>query len=55
MGYENEKTVATITTTKEEVGYQFWYPRRNRVIKKYKNMKDNYSWNNEDDGELAYT
>ena len=50
-----EKTFATITTTKEDVDYQFWYPRRNKVIKEYKNIKDFYSWNDEDDSELGYT
>ena len=55
MGYENEKAFATITTSKEEVDYQFWYPGRNRVIKEYKNIKDNDSWKNEDDGELVYS
>ena len=53
--YENEKAQATITTRKEEVDYQFWHAGRNRDIKDYKNIKDNYSWKNEDDGELVYT
>ena len=26
VGYEDEKMFATITTTKEDVDYQFWYP-----------------------------
>ena len=52
VGYENEKTFATITTTKEEVDYQFWYPgRTNKMIKEYKDIKDNYSWNDENKGE----
>ena len=55
MGYDNEKTFATITTTKKEVDYQFWYPRRNKVIKEYKHIKDNYSWNDEYEGELVYS
>ena len=38
VGYENEKTFATITTTKKEVDYQGWYPRRNKVIKEYKHI-----------------
>ena len=41
--------------SKEEIDSQFWYPRRNRVIKEYKNIKDNYSWSGEDDSELVYT
>ena len=55
VGYENGKTFATITTTKEDVDDQFWYPRRNKVIKEYKNIKDFYSWNDEDDSELVHT
>ena len=55
FGYEKGKTFATITTSKEEVDYQFWYPGRNKVIGEYKNIKDDYSWNNEDDSELVYT
>ena len=30
VGYGNEKAFATITTSKEEVDYQLWYPRRNK-------------------------
>ena len=55
VGYDKGKTFATITTSKEEVDYQFWYPGRNKVIKEYKNIKDNYSWSGEDDSELVYT
>ena len=55
VGYENEKTFATITTTKEDVDYQFWYPTRNKVIKEYRNVKDFYSWNDEGGSELVYT
>ena len=46
---------ATIITTKEEVDYQFWYPKRNKVINEYKNIKDYYSWNDEfeDESESA--
>ena len=48
VGYDMEgKRNATIITTKEEVDYQFWYPKRNKVIKEYKHIKDNYSWNDE--------
>ena len=39
-------------SSKEEIDSQFWYPRRNRVIKDYKNIQDNYSWYGEDDSEL---
>ena len=42
---------ATIITSKEEVDYQFWYPGRNKVIKEYKHIKDNYSWDDEFDFE----
>ena len=54
MGYQNDKKYGTITTTKDEVDYQFWYPRRNKVIKEYKINKDNYSSADETDGELIY-
>ena len=48
VGYgENGEMNATIITTKEEVDYQFWYPKQNKVIKEYKNIKDNYSWDDE--------
>ena len=52
MGYENDKMYATITTTKDELDYQFWYPGRNKVTKEYKLNMDNYSWADESDGEL---
>ena len=38
---------ATITSTKEDVDNQFWYPKRKRVINEYKAIKDNYSWDDE--------
>ena len=38
---------AVIITPKEDVDYQFWYPKRNRVINEYKHIKDNYSWSDE--------
>ena len=48
VGYDMEgKRNATIITTKEEVDYQFWYPKRNKVIKEYKHIKYYYSWNDE--------
>ena len=48
VGYNMKgKMNSTIITTKEEVDYQLWYPKRNKVIKEYKNIKDNYSWNDE--------
>ena len=37
------------------VDYQFWYPGRNKVIKDYQYIKDNYSWNDEREGELVYS
>ena len=49
VGYENEKTFATFTTTK------FRYFERNKFIKEYKHIKDNYSWNDENKGELVYS
>ena len=55
LGYENGKTFATITTTKEEVDYQFWYAGRKKVNKEYKYIKDFYSWSDEDDSKLGCT
>ena len=52
-GYDNGKPCATITSSKEEIDSQFWHPRRNKVIKDYKNIKDNYSWFSEDDSEFV--
>ena len=53
FGYDNGKPCATITSSKEEIDSQFWHPRRNKVIKDYKNIKDNYSWFSEDDSEFV--
>ena len=53
FGHDNGKPCATITSSKEEIDSQFWYPRRIKVIKDYKNIKDNYSWHCEDDSELG--
>ena len=49
------KLNATIITTKKEVDYQFWYPKRNKVINEYKHIRDYYSWDDdfETDGESA--
>ena len=47
VGYENAKTLATITSSKKEVDFQFCYPGRNKLIKGYKHIKDNYSWDDE--------
>ena len=48
VGFDKDsKMNATIITSKEEVDYQFWYPKRNKVINEYKNIKDYYSWNDE--------
>ena len=48
FGYDNGKPCATITSSKEEIDNQLWHPRSNKVIKDYKNIKDNYSWLDED-------
>ena len=56
VGFDKDsKMNATIITSKEEVDYQFWYPKRNKVINEYKNIKDYYSWNDEfeDESESA--
>ena len=55
LGYDNEIPCAYITTSKEEIDNQFWYPKRNRVIKEYKDIKDNYSWSSEDDNVMGDT
>ena len=45
VGYgENGEMNATIITTKEDVDYKFWYRKRSKVIKEYKNIRGNYSW-----------
>ena len=54
VGYEDEKLFATITTTKEDIDYQFWYPGRNQGIKEYKNGKNNYIWDDKNEGGLMY-
>ena len=37
VGFDKDsKMNATIITSKEEVDHQFWYPKRNKVIKEYK-------------------
>ena len=44
VGYDDKGIMnATIITPKEDVDYQFWYPKRNRVINEYKYIKDKYS------------
>ena len=53
FGYDNGKPCATITSSKEEIDSQFCYPWRNRVIKEYKNIKDKYSSDGEDDSEMV--
>ena len=51
-GYgESDKLNTTISTRKEEVDYQFWYPERNKVIKEYKHVQNNYSWDDDLDFE----
>ena len=46
---------ATIITTKEEVDDQFQHPERNKVIKEYKYIKDNYSWDDDFESEKEIT
>ena len=55
VGYDDKgKMSAVIITPKEDVDYQFWYPKRNRVINEYKHIKDNYSWSDEVEKESEY-
>ena len=50
VGYDDKGNMsAVIITPKEDVDYQFWYPKRNRVINEYKYIKDDYSWSDEVD------
>jgi hypothetical protein len=55
FGYDKGIPCATITSSKEEIDNQFWYPKRSRVIKEYKDIKDNYSWSSENDREVVDT
>ena len=48
IGEENGKINACITTSKEELDYQFKYPGKNKVIKEYANIRDFYSWEDEE-------
>ena len=40
---------ASITASKKELGYQFQYPGKNKVVKEYVNIKDFYSWGDKKD------
>ena len=53
VGKDNHygKMNTTITISKEEIDRQFQYPGKNKVIKEYKNIKDFYSWLDEEDSE----
>ena len=48
IGEENGKINACITTSKEELDYQFQYPGKNKVIKEYAKIRDFYSWEDEE-------
>ena len=48
IGEENGKINACITTSKEELDYQFQYPGKNKVVKEYANIWDFYSWEDEE-------
>ena len=45
---ENGKINACIFTSKEELDYQFQYPGKNKVVKEYVNIRDFYSWEDEE-------
>ena len=48
MGYDEKGEMnVTIITTKEDADHQFWYPKRNKVINEYNNIKNNYPWDDE--------
>ena len=55
LGFDKGIPCATITSSKEEIDNQFWYPKRSRAIKEYKNIKDKYSWSSEDDSKVVDT
>ena len=48
VGEENGIINACITTSKEELDYQFQYPGKNKVVKEYANIRDSYSWEDEE-------
>ena len=48
VGEENGIITAYITTSKEELDYQFQYPGKNKVIKEYAQIRDSYSWESEE-------
>ena len=48
IGEENGMLNACITTSKEELDYQFQYPGKNKVVKEYENIRDFYSWGDEE-------
>ena len=52
VGVDNGKINDTITTSKD---YKFQYPGRIKVIKEYRNIKDMYSWLDEEDSEEVDT
>ena len=48
VGEENGIINACITTSKEELDYQFQYPGKNKVVKEYAHIRDFYSWEDEE-------
>ena len=48
IGEENGIINACITTSKEELDYQFQYPGKNKVVKEYAKIQDFYSWGDEE-------
>ena len=55
VGYDDKGKMSTVMITpKEDVDYQFWHPKRNKVINEYKYIKDNYSWSDEVEKESDY-
>ena len=48
IGEENGIINACITTSKEELDYQFQYPGKNKVVKEYAQIRDSYSWEDEE-------
>ena len=48
IGEENGIINACITTSKEELDYQFQYHGKNKVVKEYAQIRDSYLWEDEE-------
>ena len=56
MGYDDDgKNCRHFHHHQRRCTLAIWHPERNKAIKEYKYIKDNYSWNDESEGELVYS